>query len=144
VVGPLVRIVLDTNVALSALLWRGTPYRLLQTLRQQEHTQLFSSVVLLKELGEVLARPVPAARLALIGRAPHEVLADYIDAVELVTPLATPPVVAADPDDDHVLAAAVAAQADLLVSGDHHLLALGSHQRIRIVTPAEAIRLIAG
>lgn len=138
------RIVLDTNVVLSALLWRGTPYRLLQTVRQHEHAQLFTSAALLEELGEVLARPLPQQRLALLGRAAHEVLADYIDAVELVTPLLTPPVIAADADDDQVIAAAVAAEADLLVSGDHHLRALGSHQNIRIVTPAEAVRLVAG
>jgi putative PIN family toxin of toxin-antitoxin system len=97
---------------------------------------------LLTELGEVLIRPAPTKRLALLGRVAHEVLVDYIDAVELVTPLSTPPVVAADPDDDHVIAAAVAAEADLLVSGDHHLLGLGGHQAIRVVTPAEAVRLI--
>ncbi|HEY2617854.1 MAG TPA: hypothetical protein VGI78_10985 [Acetobacteraceae bacterium] len=91
------RIVLDTNVALSALLWRGMPYQLL-----------------LMELGEVLARPVFSRRLALIDRAPHEVLADYIDAVELVTPLTVPRVVADDP---------------------------GSHKNFRIVAPIEAMRL---
>lgn len=138
------RIVLDTNVALSALLWSGTPYRLLEAIRRQEHTQLFSSAALLAELGEILNRPVPAKRLALLGRAAHEVLSDYLDAVELVTPLVTPSVIAADADDDQVIAAAVAAEADLLVSGDHHLLALGSHQNIRIVNPADAIRLIGG
>jgi predicted nucleic acid-binding protein len=69
-------------------------------------------------------------------------LADYIDAVDLVTPLSAPPVVAADSDDDQVIAAAVAAGADLLVSDDRHLLALGTHQNIRIVSPAEAVRLL--
>jgi len=138
-----VRIVLDTNVVLSALLWRGTPYRLFQTIRRQEHAQLFTSAALLGELGEVLIRPVPQKRLALLGHAAHEVLADYIDAVELVTPLATPPVIAADPDDDQVIAAAVAAEVDLIVSGDHHLLALGTHRGIRVVTPVEAIKIIA-
>jgi len=137
-----VRIVLDTNVVLSALLWRGTPYRLLQTIRQ--HEQIFASTALLVELGEILIRPVPARRLALLGLVAHEVLATYIDAVELVTPLSTPPVVAADADDDQVIAAAVAAQADLLVSGDNDLLAIGNHQGIHIVAPAEAVRLIVG
>ncbi len=136
------RIVLDTNVALSALLWRGSPYILLETIRRRQHIQLFTSPVLLGELGEVLIRPSPSQRLSLIGRAAHEVLADYIDAVDLVTPLLVPPVIAADSDDDHVIAAAVAADADLLVSGDRHLLGLKSHQSIRIVSPAEAIQLL--
>lgn len=138
------RIVLDTNVALSALLWRGTPYLLLQAVRRREHVQLFTSPVLLEELGEVLIRPSPSQRLSLIGRAAHEVLVDYIDAVDLVTPHSVPPVVDADSDDDHVIAAAVAAGADLLVSGDRHLLGLKSHRNIRIVGPAEAIRLLGG
>ncbi len=137
------RIVLDTNVALSALLWRGTPYRLFQTIRQHEHVLLFVSAALLEELGEVLSRPVAAKRYSLIDRVAHEVLADYIDAVELVTPLSTPRVVPGDADDDHVVAAAVASQADLIVTGDRQLLTLGSHQGIRIVAPAEAVRLIA-
>ncbi len=138
------RIVLDTNVALSALLWRGTPYRLLQAIRRQEHVQLFASAALLAELGEVLTRPVLAKRLALIGRAAHEVLADYSDAVELVMPLSIPPIIAADPDDDQVIAAAATAEADLIISGDRHLLALGTHQGIRIITPAEALARIGG
>jgi len=138
-----VRIVLDTNVVLSALLWRGTPYRFLQTIRQQEHAQLYTSAALLNELAKVLVRPVPAKRIALLGRAAHEILADYIDAIELVTPRAVPPVVAADVDDDQVIAAAVAAEADLLVSGDRQVLALGNHGNIRIVTPAEALQLIS-
>lgn len=54
-----------------------------------------------------------------------------------------PRVVAADPDDDEVIAAAVCAAADLIVSGDHGLLALGVHENIRILRPAEALPLIA-
>jgi predicted nucleic acid-binding protein len=60
-----------------------------------------------------------------------------------VTPAATPRVVADDPDDDHVIAAAIAAQADLIVSGDRHLLTLGAHAGIPIVTPAQALAIIA-
>ncbi len=51
------RLVLDTNVVLSALLWRGTPYRLLDALRQSAPTvQLYSSMPLLEELADVLGR----------------------------------------------------------------------------------------
>lgn len=141
--GARVRIVLDTNVVLSALLWRGTPHRLREAIRVQPSAQLFTSAVLLAELAEVLSRPLAAKRLALIGRSVQDVLADYTIAADVVMPLATQAVIAADPDDDHVIAAAIAARADLIVSGDRHLLALGSHHNIRIVAPAEALRLIA-
>lgn len=96
------------------------------------------------ELGGVLSRPVFATWLALLERAAHEVLGDYSDAVELVTPHAVPHVVEADPDDDQVVAAAVAANADLIVSGDRHLLRLGSHGDVAVITADECIRRIGG
>ena len=138
-----VRIVLDTNVVLSALLWRGTPWRLLEAARQLEQVQLFTSAVLLEELAEVLLRPVPAKRLALIRRTARQVLADYLDAVDLVAPPETPRVIADDRDDDHVIAAALAARADLIVSGDRHVLALRTYRGSRIVTPFDALTILA-
>ena len=138
------RIVLDTNVALSALLWRGTPHHLLASIAQRSSIQLCSSTALLEELADVLTRPSAAKRLALIDKTASAVLADYVDAIELVEPVTVPRVVVGDVDDDQVIAAAVAARAILIVSGDRkHLLPLGSHQGIDIVEAAEAIRRIA-
>jgi len=69
---------------------------------------------------------------------------DYVEAIELVGPTSVPRVVVGDVDDDQVIAAAVAARVDLIVSGDRkHLLPLGSHQGIDIVDAAEAVRRIA-
>ncbi len=138
------RIVLDTNVVLSALLWRGTPYRLLDAIQQRSSTQLYSSTALLEELTDVLTRPSATKRLALIDKTAATVLADYVEVIELVAPITVPRVVPGDIDDDQVIAAAVAAQADLIVSGDRkHLLPLGSHAGIAIVDSAEALRLIS-
>ncbi len=67
-------------------------------------------------------------------------VARYAALVSLVTPANVPRVVANDPDDDHVIAAAVAAQAVLIVSGDRkHLLPIGSHKGIGIVTAVQAL-----
>lgn len=138
------RIVLDTNVALSALLWRGTPYQLLAAIRQRSSLQLYSSPALLEELADVLTRPSASKRLALIDKTARAVLADYVEAIELVEPTVVPRVVPGDADDDQVIAAAVAAHADLIVSGDRkHLLPLGSHEGIAIVEAAEAVRRLA-
>jgi putative PIN family toxin of toxin-antitoxin system len=138
------RIVLDTNVVMSALLWRGTPYRLLEASQQRSSTQLYSSTALLEELTDVLARPSATKRLTLIDKTAATVLADYVEVIELVAPTAVPRVVPGDVDDDQVIAAAVAAQADLIVSGDRkHLLPLGSHAGIAIVDAVEALRLIS-
>jgi len=139
-----VRIVLDTNVVLSALLWRGTPHHLLAAIAQRPSIQLYSSTALLEELADVLTRPSATKRLALIHKTAREVLADYIDAIELVEPVSVPRVVSGDVADDQVIAAAVAARADLLVSGDRkHLLPLGRHEGIDIIDAAEAVRRIA-
>jgi putative PIN family toxin of toxin-antitoxin system len=136
-----VRIVLDTNVVISALLWRGTPYRLLEAIRHHESRTLYSSPVLLEELTDVITRPTLTRRLAVIGKTAREVLADYLEAIELVEPVAVPSV-ARDPDDDHVLACALAAAAELIVSGDADLLALAAYEQVPIVSPALALRTI--
>ena len=137
------RIVLDTNVVLSALLWRGTPYRLLSAISHRPRIHLYSSSALLDELANVLARSSATKRLALIDQSVREVLADYAAALELVEMTSVPRVVGGDSDDDQVIATAVAARADLIVSGDRkHLLPLGSPQGIDIVDAAEALRRI--
>lgn len=137
------RIVLDTNVVMSALLWRGTPYQLLDAI-QRSDTQLYSSTALLEELADVLTRPAATRRLALIDKSASEVLADYIEVIALVEPTTVPRVVPNDPDDDQVIAVGVAARADLIVSGDRkHLLPLRSHENIAIVDAAEALRRFA-
>jgi len=99
-------------------------------------------VILLEELHEVLATPSLVKRLALIGMTAHEALVAYIDAVELVEPVDVPRVVPGDADDDHVIAAAVAAQASMIVSGDADLLSMGSYGSIEILSAAMAIEAV--
>ncbi len=139
-----VRLVLDTNVVLSAVLWRGTPHRLLQAIRQGPHLQLVCSAALLEELAAVLARPSFSRQFVAIGKQPIDVLRDYLAVVQIVDtqPLAQP--VCRDPDDDEVLSLALAAQADLIVSGDQDLRVLGTFEGIAIVDVAEALQRIEG
>lgn len=136
------RIVLDTNVVMSALLWRGKPYMLLEAIRLRSDVQLYSSPALLEELADVLTRPSATKRLAIIGKTAHEVLADYVEAIELVEPTEVPRVVPSDADDDHVIAAAVEAGAALIVSGDSDLLSMGNHQGIEIISAAMAAETV--
>lgn len=138
------RIVLDTNVTVSALLWRGTPFRLVETIRRQPQDHLFTSAALLEELADVLTRPFAAKRLSLLGLTGEELLADYAGFAEMVTPRTVPAAVLADPDDDQVIAAAVAAGAEIIASGDHHLLSLGTYHAIRIQRPADVLASITG
>ncbi|MDR0274284.1 MAG: putative toxin-antitoxin system toxin component, PIN family [Burkholderiaceae bacterium] len=136
------RLVLDTNVVVSALLWRGTPYRLLEAIRQKPGVRLHSSPALLDELTDVLTRPFAETRLTLLAKTSREAVADYSEAVEWVEPDEVPRVILADSDDDQVLAAALAARADLIVSGDAHLLNLKNFQGIPIVNASQALSRI--
>ena len=89
------RIVLDTNVVLSALLWRGTPHHLVAAIGKRHGVQICSSVALLEELADVLTRPSASKRLALTGKTARDVLADYVEIIDLVEPASVPRVVAA-------------------------------------------------
>ena len=138
------RLVLDTNVVLSGLLWRSHPRRLLD-LAKEEAVSLYTSSTLLDELADVLSRGKWTAMLATRQTHAAYLMQRYGVLATMVRPERVGRVVAADPDDDHVLACALTAQADLIVSGDKHLLNLGGqYQGISIVTPAQAIQLIGG
>jgi putative PIN family toxin of toxin-antitoxin system len=141
-----VRAVIDTNVLVSGLLWHGTPHRIIEHIRDGALT-LISSSALLAEFADVISRPKFKTIGARSGARPERLLIEVRRLAEIVEPPATQPV-SRDPDDDAVLALAVAARADLIVTGDIDLLILGSHGGIPIVDPAAAIvrinRSIAG
>lgn len=97
------------------------------------------------ELLDVVSREKFAKRLTQAGLTPLGIVGQLRRLATMAAPTSVPRVIANDADDDHVLACAITAQADLIVSGDKHLLDLGGdYQGIRIVTPAEAVRLVGG
>lgn len=132
------RLVLDTNVVASGLLWDGAPAQLIDAAQASE-IEVFTSRVLLAELTRILRRARFAKAIAASGLSLDELVLGYAEVAQIVQPAPVVPVVVADPDDDHVLACALAAPADLIVSGDSHLLTLKSYQSIPIVNPAEAL-----
>ena len=135
------RLVLDTNVVVSALIWGGVPYKLIEMAAAGE-IELVTSPTLLAGLRDVLGRAHLASRLAAQRSSTLLAIGFYADLAIRVSPLSTPRVVPGDADDDHVLAAAVAGGADIVASGDRHLLSLGSHQGIWIVNATEAVRRV--
>ena len=136
---PPLRLVLDTNVVVAGLLWNGPPRRLLQAAIDGE-VDLFSSAVLLGELANTLGYTKFTKRVESFGTSIATLAAQYAALVSLVAPASVPRVAANDADDDHVIAAAVAARAELIVTGDRkHLLPIGTHQGIAIVTAREVV-----
>ena len=96
--------------------------------------------MLLDELTHTLGYAKFLARIERFGMSVQALVAQYTAMVSLVIPTTVPRVVADDADDDHVIAAAVTAHAELIVTGDRkHLLPIGSHQGIAIVTAREVL-----
>jgi putative PIN family toxin of toxin-antitoxin system len=137
------RAVADTNIIVSGLLWSGAPRRVLD-LGRSGRIELFTSPALLSELEDVLGRKKFLRRLDQAGVAPHELILAYASLARVVRPLEIEPVVRADPDDDAVLACALAADAEIIVSGDSHLLDLRRFRSIRILTAAEMLASLPG
>ncbi len=134
------RLVLDTNILLSALMVRGTPPDRLYEAWRHGRFHLASAEQQLDELKRVSRRPFFKARLTAseIGRMINDIrrLATMCDPLPSVT-------VSPDPNDDFVLAIAQAAAADYLVTGDKSdLLALGSHASTRIVSAKTMVQLL--
>jgi len=136
-----VRAILDTNVLLSGLLWRGAPHTLLNAVRQGS-LNLVCSPTLLAELERVISRPKFDATLIRSQTSREQSLTQLRQLAEIIEPPPLPQPVCRDPDDDAVLAPAIAARPNCIVSGDDDLLTLRHYQSIPIVTPAQALELV--
>jgi putative PIN family toxin of toxin-antitoxin system len=134
------RLVLDTNVVLSALLWEGSPKALL-LLARDERVSFITSAPLIDELNGILARRKFDGKVAESLLSVDQLVALYVDQVTLVRP-AYVPRIAPDPDDDVVIGTAIAGKADLIVTGDKALLSVGQYQDVRIVSVVDALQIL--
>jgi putative PIN family toxin of toxin-antitoxin system len=137
-----VRVVADTNTVVSALLWRGSPYRLFQAVND-DRISLYTSRVLLDEFEDVLSRRKFVKAIRTANETLASLIQHYQELAHLVRPRPLTARVSRDRDDDHVIACALAAKASLIVSGDGDLRDLGTYKGIRILNAADALRLIA-
>ena len=131
------RLVLDTNVVIAGLLWQGPPQQLLAATIDGA-VELFTTPLLLEELARALTYPRFTRRLLQYETSAQALVEHYTALVNTISAPAIPPT-ARDPDDDAVLACALAAQANLIVSGDQDLLTLQQYQGIKIVNAKEAL-----
>ena len=127
------RVVLDTNVALSALVFTKGRTALLRSAWQRGAFLPLVSTATVQELMRVLAY----SKFRLDSSAQQELLADYLPYTKVVRIPAPPPVVPAcrDAFDLPFLYLAAAGRADMLVSGDANLAALASQVRFTILAP---------
>jgi hypothetical protein len=136
-----VRLVLDTNVVASAILWSGTPRLLLQAARDKR-VELFTSTAMLGELSDILGRRKFASKIAASQLTIDQLIDGYAQLASVVRPTSTPRI-APDPDDDVVIGTALAAKAELVVTGDKPLLTVVEHQGVKIITISEAVKALA-
>lgn len=135
------KVVLDTNVLVSALIGPSSFPALVIAAWYARRFGLVCSEQLLAEFENVVARPgtrrffrqSPEWLATLLGRLRH--IAALVEPVHVT-------VVVADPDDDIVLGTAIAGNADYIVTGDKHLLVLGSFEGIPIVSPWQFLQIL--
>jgi uncharacterized protein len=129
-----VRVVLDTNVLISGIFFKGPPYRILKAWRANEIDLIVSREILeeYRRTAEILADRFPPVDLQAILLL-IEKEAKFCDAPALPNP------VCVDPDDDKFIACALSSGAGMIVSGDKHLLKVSGFQGIRVIRPREFV-----
>ena len=128
------RIVCDTNVIVSGMLFGGHSRAILAAVAQGR-VEAFTSPALLHELREVLQRRKFRLKPEQID-AVMELVRESFTCVDSSTVFS---VIADDPDDDRVLEAAHASRARVIVSGDSHLMALGAWRSVTVLSPADFV-----
>ena len=126
------RVVLDTNVLISAVVFGGKPRMILEAVFRGEATLFFSSHII-DELRGVLERP----KFGFPSEMIQTILSELYAVGNFVAPSERIFQVQEDPDDNRILECAIEANANYIVSGDAHLLDLKHYQNVRIVSPDE-------
>lgn len=124
------KIVIDTNVFISGVFFRGPPYEILKAWRDGQIQILISEEIIEEyhRVGELLSKHFPGIEFAPI----LQLLA--INAI-FVRPRKLTAQVCKDPDDDKFLECAISGNSNLIVSGDKHLLKVSGYKGIEVITP---------
>lgn len=121
------RVVLDTNILVSALIFPGGPPETVYRLVLEGKIELVTSRPLLLELGRVLEQ-----KFGWEATRAEEAVAQLTRLADVVQPTESVSEVTADPSDDRLLEAAAEGKAEMIVSGDSHLLRIGTWRAVRI------------
>jgi putative PIN family toxin of toxin-antitoxin system len=134
-----VKLVIDINVLVSGALWKGNPARLLDAVLEGAAI-LCVSPAILAEFEAVTQRDKFRKRLEESGRSAQDLISQFRSAAVVIENRPIPvPAALRDPDDVHVLACALAAGADAIVSGDDDLISIRAFEGIPILTVRQAL-----
>ncbi len=127
------RVVIDTNVLISAIFWTGKPKQILNKVRQEEITFLTSEFIL-EELKNVLRK---ADKPFKLSEEDADRIVIAMRELAVVVKIGSHVSVCQDENDNRVLECALDGNADCIITGDFHLLQLGSFQKINIMTVSD-------
>jgi len=126
------KIVLDTNVLISATFWEGNESKIIKKAENGE-IQIFTSSGILDEFEDVLLRDEFELKIDEMGKTVEEIIEKLVSIAIVVEPKKVVDVVRHDPDDNKILECAIEAEADYIISGDRHLLDLKEFEHIKII-----------
>lgn len=137
------RIVVDTNILVSATFWTGIPFRIIEC-AEENLFELLLSKAIIDEFIEVLNYKEIQEKVRGRHLEMTHTIEKLISIASIVEPREKIKAVKDDPDDDKVIECAVEGKADYIVSRDKHLLRLKEFRGIKIASPEEFVKLIAG
>jgi len=132
----MIKVVLDTNIFISALFWKGVPYQIFKKSLQKE-ISVFISPVILDELKE---------KLLVKFKLPSEKVKEFLEIIvfnsKIVYPRKKLDIIKKDPSDNKIIECALEAKASFVISGDKHLLGIKEYKGIKIISPKEFLSQI--
>lgn len=134
------KVVVDVNVWISALLWRGVPREIIQ-LAQANQITIFASEDLFHELETTLKRNKFASKIQSLGLTVEELLDASTEVLNFCPNVSINLPQLRDPKDNHILATALSANAQVLITGDQDLLILNNFMGIAIMKPTDFLEL---
>jgi len=131
------KIVLDTNILISALGWEGSPRIVLSKVIDGE----FELVISFKQLGELL-RVMNYPKFKFTDEQKDRFLLILLEIATLIQTKAKVDAIKEDPDDNIILEPANEMKIDFIISGDEHLVGLKEFKKARIITAKELLDLV--
>ena len=129
------RVVIDTNVYISAIFWGGKPRKIVN-LGRIGKIIIFTSKNIEKEIAEKLIH-----KFHLSKTETDQILIDFSTFTNSINTTSKINIIESDPDDNKFLECGVDANAEFIISGDKHLLNLKEYNTIRIVNPSEFLSI---
>ncbi|MBS3068244.1 putative toxin-antitoxin system toxin component, PIN family [Candidatus Micrarchaeota archaeon] len=131
------KIVVDTNILISAFNWEGNPHRIIERALQRK-INLVISPQILEEFKVVALRPVFEFSEEEIDKFIESIL----EVCEMTIPIEKLDVIKDDPSDNKILECALEAKAGFIISGDRHLLKLKEFKGIKILTAKQFLDIL--